>query len=244
MRVSRKLSRKCPPSGCGLSSSSWITSVADSIDMVGPGETWGIFSRICCLSWRVDPSPPSRPRQYSILVSRSRLFANQTRASERVNIIEGGMTIMRWTFLLLALLPLSATAPAQAQTEWIAAVRGGGHVIVFRHGATHQDQADTDPLNFDNVAKQRQLTDAGRAKAKEIGEAFRKLAIPVGPVHTSMFFRAIETGKLAFGDALPPADVTEGGLVVTPIENNRRAAALRKLAGTVPPAGRNAVVVT
>jgi hypothetical protein len=26
---------------------------------------------------------------------------------------------------------------------------------VFRHGATHADQADTDPLNLDNVAKQR-----------------------------------------------------------------------------------------
>ena len=32
-------------------------------------------------------------------------------------------------------------------------LRGGGYVIVFRHGATHPDQADTDPLNLDNVAK-------------------------------------------------------------------------------------------
>jgi phosphohistidine phosphatase SixA len=154
------------------------------------------------------------------------------------------MTIMRlasWASLLaLVLLP----APAVAQNEWIAAVRGGGHVIVFRHGATHQDQADTDPFNLANVAQQRQLNDAGRAKAKEIGEAFRKLRIPVGPVHTSLFYRAIETGKLAFGEVMPTSDITEGGLVVTPIENNRRAAALRKLAGTAPPAGSNAAVVT
>ena len=151
---------------------------------------------------------------------------------------------MRSLSLLLALVLLSVSAPAQAQTEWIAALRNGGHVIVFRHGATHQDQADTDPFNLDNIAKQRQLTDAGRAKAREIGEAFRTLRIPVGPVHVSKFYRAIETGKLAFGDVLPTIDVAEGGLVVTPIENNRRAAALRKLAGTVPPAGSNAVVVT
>jgi phosphohistidine phosphatase SixA len=154
------------------------------------------------------------------------------------------MTIMRlasWASLLaLVLLP----APAVAQNEWIAAVRGGGHVIVFRHGATHQDQADTDPFNLANVAQQRQLNDAGRVKAKEIGEAFRKLRIPVGPVHTSLFYRAIETGKLAFGEVMPTSDITEGGLVVTPIENNRRAAALRKLAGTAPPAGSNAAVVT
>jgi hypothetical protein len=31
-------------------------------------------------------------------------------------------------------------------------------VIVFRHGGTDADQADTDPLNPDNVAKQRGLT--------------------------------------------------------------------------------------
>jgi hypothetical protein len=38
----------------------------------------------------------------------------------------------------------------------------GGYVIVLRHGATHNDQADTDPLNLDNVAKQRWLNDKGR----------------------------------------------------------------------------------
>src|SRR5262249_24006650 len=40
------------------------------------------------------------------------------------------------------------------------------------------------------------------------------------------------------------ADLAEGGMVVTPIENNRRAQALRKLAATVPPAGTNVVVIT
>jgi hypothetical protein len=39
-------------------------------------------------------------------------------------------------------------------------------------------------------------------------------------------------------------DVTEGGLVVSPNENNRRAAAFRKLAGAAPPAGSNVIVVT
>ena len=52
-------------------------------------------------------------------------------------------------------------------------LRVGGYVIVFRHGATHADQADTDPLNLDNVAKQRQLNDKGRAQAKAVGEAFK-----------------------------------------------------------------------
>src|SRR6266516_4968036 len=38
---------------------------------------------------------------------------------------------------------LSATEQsARAQAEWINAVRQGGYVIVFRHGAPHQDRAD------------------------------------------------------------------------------------------------------
>lgn len=144
-------------------------------------------------------------------------------------------------FLLLA----ATERGAQAQAEWVNAVRQGGYVIVFRHGATHQDQADTDPLNPSNVAQQRQLTDAGRAKAKEIGEAFRKLRIPVGQVHTSAFNRAVENGKLMnLGEVTPSLDIAEGGLVVTPTENNRRAQALRRLATTVPPAGTNIVVIT
>jgi phosphohistidine phosphatase SixA len=136
--------------------------------------------------------------------------------------------------------------PAHAQPDWVAALRQGGHVIVFRHGATHSDQADTDPLNLDNVAKQRQLNDAGRAKHKEIGEVFRQLKIPVGSVQTSQIYRAIETGKLMFPDLnpQPTIDFVEVGQVNTPIENNRRLAVLRKLAATAPPAGTNVVVVT
>jgi phosphohistidine phosphatase SixA len=147
---------------------------------------------------------------------------------------------------VLALLwSLPASSTAQAQAEWMAAVRGGGHVIVFRHGATHQDQADTDPLNLKNVAQQRQLNDQGRELARAIGNDMRKLKIPVGQVHTSMFNRAVETGTLlGFGAVTTTADVSEGGLVVTPIENNRRAAALRKLAATAPPAGSNGVIVS
>jgi phosphohistidine phosphatase SixA len=127
----------------------------------------------------------------------------------------------------------------------IESLRAGGHVIVFRHGATHQDQADTDPLNIANVQKQRQLNDQGRALAREIGDAMRKLNIPVGQVITSQFYRAVETGTLlGFGNVTSTVDISEGGQVVTPIENNRRAAAMKKLASTAPAAGANVVLVS
>jgi len=139
-------------------------------------------------------------------------------------------------------------SPARAETAppgWIGALRAGGHVIVFRHGATYQDQADTDPLNLKNVDKQRHLNDSGRALAKSIGESMRNLKIPVAGVITSTFQRAVDTGVLlGFGEVTTTADVAEGGLVVTPIENNRRTAALRKLAGTAPPAGGNNIIIS
>jgi broad specificity phosphatase PhoE len=70
---------------------------------------------------------------------------------------------------------------------------------VFRHGATHADQADTDPLNLDNVAKQRQLNDKGRADAKEVGEVIRAAGVPIGKSLSSRFYRAVETARLLGG---------------------------------------------
>jgi phosphohistidine phosphatase SixA len=158
------------------------------------------------------------------------------------------MCVTRRIFVLaIATLSWVAThgQSALSEEEWINALRSGGHVIVIRHGATPPDQADTDPLHLENIDKQRQLNDAGRAQAQSIGAAMRKLKIPVGEVYTSMFNRAVETGKLlGFGEVKPSIDFAEGGLVVTSIENNRRAQALRKLAAALPPPGTNVIVVT
>src|SRR5436305_4685675 len=155
------------------------------------------------------------------------------------------MRLILWLSLLLTIV-----SPAHAQVDpgmmgAVKALRGGGHVIVFRHGATHADQADTDPLNIANIEKQRQLNDQGRALARAIGDALHKLNIPVGHVVTSQFNRAVETGTLlGFGAVTSTADITEGGLVVSPNENNRRAAAMKKLAATAPSASTNVVLVS
>src|SRR5512132_2142657 len=154
--------------------------------------------------------------------------------------------IMQWFTVVLTCLVFTY---AHAQTEDIQALAGamkqGGYVIVFRHGATNRNQADTDPLNFDNITKQRLLSEQGKRVATHVGEAFKKLGIPLGKVYTSKFNRAVETGRLmSGGDVTPTLDVTEGGLVVTPIENDRRAETLKKMAGTVPEAGKNTLIVT
>jgi broad specificity phosphatase PhoE len=124
-------------------------------------------------------------------------------------------------------------------------LRAGGLVILVRHGATFADQADTDPFNLDNVAAQRNLNDSGKALAKAFGEALRQAGVPVGKVYTSKFNRAYETATVAgFTDIEKTADLTEGGLVVSPNENNRRAEALRKLLGSAPKTGTNTILIT
>jgi phosphohistidine phosphatase SixA len=124
-------------------------------------------------------------------------------------------------------------------------LRAGGYVIVVRHGATFSDQADTDPLNFDNIAKQRNLNEKGKQLAKEFGDAIHQLGIPVGKVYTSNFNRAYETAVLAgFKDIEKTIDLTEGGLIVSPDENSRRAAALRKMLARVPEEGKNSFLIT
>jgi phosphohistidine phosphatase SixA len=144
----------------------------------------------------------------------------------------------------LAVGPAWAQAPPSAD-EVLKLLRGGGYVVVVRHGATFADQADTDPLNLDDVSKQRQLNDKGRADAKAVGDAFRRAGVPIGQSYSSRFQRAVETARLIGGkEPRATLDISEGGLVVSPNENNRRAAALRALAATAPTAGTNTLIVT
>src|SRR5580704_1619095 len=139
-----------------------------------------------------------------------------------------------------------AVPSAHADDKDIAqALRAGDLVVVVRHGATFPDQADTDPLNFDNIAAQRNLNDKGKALAKAFGDALRQVGIPVGKVYTSKYNRAYETAVIAgFKDIEKTADLTEGGLVVSPNENNRRIEAFHKMLGTAPQPGTNAILIT
>jgi len=124
-------------------------------------------------------------------------------------------------------------------------MKQGGYVIVFRHGATNADQADTDPFHLDNIKSQRLLSEKGRDVAKRVGDSFRTLGIPLGKVYSSEFNRATETAQLVSGKSpTTTADLTEGGLVVSPAENARRAKMLKALAAVVPEAGSNTLIVT
>src|SRR5690349_21626817 len=76
-------------------------------------------------------------------------------------------------------------APAASETPGhglVTDLRAGGYTLFVRHFATDHSQEDTDPLHPENVAAQRQLSDVGRSQAAALGEALRKLAIPIGSI--------------------------------------------------------------
>jgi phosphohistidine phosphatase SixA len=124
-------------------------------------------------------------------------------------------------------------------------LRAGGFNIIVRHGATNSNQADTDPFHLADISKQRNLSEKGKELARAFGAAIRSAGVPVGEVYTSEFNRAYETAVLAgFSPIEKTADLSEGGLVVTPDENNRRAKALRALLGREPAAGKNNILIT
>ena len=115
--------------------------------------------------------------------------------------------MMRW---LLALMLLAVANPLFAQFDivertfdadesLISALKKGGFVLYFRHGATHHDQPDREHVNFDDCSTQRNLSRRGRSQVRSIGMAFDGLSIPVNKVYSSPFCRCTETAELAFG---------------------------------------------
>jgi len=95
----------------------------------------------------------------------------------------------------------AAQTPAGPQGQALVdALRLGGYNIYFRHAATDWTQHDQVSKAGDwtscNPDQIRQLSDAGRQTASAIGDALRKLKIPIGQVLASPYCRTIETARL------------------------------------------------
>jgi phosphohistidine phosphatase SixA len=149
------------------------------------------------------------------------------------------------TLAVLAFVSTPAFTQSANNKELAQALRAGGYVILVRHGATFSDQADTDPFNLADTTKQRNLNDKGKQLARAFGEAVRAAGLEIDEVYTSQFNRAYETAVLAgFKNIDKTPDLSEGGLVVTPDENNRRAKALRDMLAIEPEKGKNNILIT
>ena len=125
--------------------------------------------------------------------------------------------------------------------ELVQALRGGGHVLYFRHGKTDLTTSDSDRTSLANCATQRILSQEGRQQMTDIGKQFQRLRIPVGTVRASPYCRTIDTAKLAFGKVTPEPEL-EHTVTASETLTRQRAAALSKLLATVPQAGTNTVL--
>ena len=151
--------------------------------------------------------------------------------------------------LLVCLAP-SHPAGAVDTDALVSELRGGGYVIMFRHGATDDSQKDVYPLNFTDMTAQRQLSAKGREMAADVGQAVRKLGIPIGLVFTSKLNRAGESGKLLSSRDVQPVDaLTDSGGSASAMANpggaNRKAGgAVRDLVNTPPSGATDTILVT
>jgi phosphohistidine phosphatase SixA len=108
---------------------------------------------------------------------------------------------------------LFAAAIAHSQTltgpALIKSLQAGGHVIVMRHGSSPGEIPKVP--NPDNAPPERQLDEVGRATTTAMGEALRRLKIPIGEVMTSPTYRARETARLArLPNPRPATELGEG----------------------------------
>ena len=102
--------------------------------------------------------------------------------------------LRRW--LLLALLAVPAVRADEALWSLL---KGGGQVVLMRHALTTPGVGDPEGMVLGDCATQRNLSDEGRAHARQVGDAFRSRAIPVAQVVSSPWCRCLETARLAFG---------------------------------------------
>lgn len=128
--------------------------------------------------------------------------------------------------------PLARDAEAEA---WRARLAAGGHTLLIRHTDTRGMGCDT-TSDWRDAARQRHLSPEGRAQAARLGEVLRALPHET-PVLASPVPRALETAKIAMGQAQPDerllSDEFAGGAL------EELVAAQRALAHAPVPRGLN-----
>ncbi|MDB5920548.1 MAG: histidine phosphatase family protein [Massilia sp.] len=105
-------------------------------------------------------------------------------------------------WLTLMAVPTWAVAADGSAQLW-RLLRRGGHVILMRHAMTVAGIGDPAGFELGQCATQRNLSEAGRMDAMQLGERFRNNGIPVAIVLSSRWCRCLDTARLAFGRAEP-----------------------------------------
>jgi phosphohistidine phosphatase SixA len=137
--------------------------------------------------------------------------------------------------------------PAAGQTtdaqSLVAPLRQGGLVIVMRHASSPRSVPTAATATPGNAKLERQLDDAGRASAAAMGEALRRLQIPITSVLSSGTFRALQTVRLAgLPEPMVVAELGDNGQSMQATTDAQRAWLKARVAQV--PAGGNVLLVT
>jgi broad specificity phosphatase PhoE len=156
-------------------------------------------------------------------------------------------------FARMLALCLLLAGPAVAAQELlgdaalVAALRGGGHNLYFRHVGTtwsqHDQVLEAGDWRSCDATRMRQLSQQGRDDAKTIGSALRRLEVPVGEVMASPYCRTVETARLMqLGDVIETTQVMN--LLTADYIGGRASvvASAQALLASPPPSGNRVIV--
>ena len=139
----------------------------------------------------------------------------------------------------------AAASGESLNKDLLRGLRSGGYVILMRHASSPPTPPSPGETNPDNVEHERQLDAGGRAAARGIGEALRRLLIPIGQVLSSPTYRALETVRLArFGNPEAHTELGDDGHSMQANKSGQRGAWVRKRVAGLPPPGTNTIIVT
>ena len=160
------------------------------------------------------------------------------------------MTAVRTSQIFWLALPVllalagAASATKLSGAQLIAALRRGGYVIVMRHASSPRTPPDAATADADNVQHERQLDELGRASARALGDALRRLKLPLGEVLSSPAYRALETARLAQLTAKADPELGEAGHSMQTDPTGARGAWLRARAAMAPARGTDTLLIT
>jgi phosphohistidine phosphatase SixA len=141
--------------------------------------------------------------------------------------------------------PNAAHSETMNGTSLVRHLRQGGYVLLMRHAHSPSAPPHRSMANPDNVNLERQLDEVGRETARSMGQAIKKLRIPVGAVLSSPTYRALETVRLAgLGHPQTFPQLGDGGQSMMRDAVTGEAAWLRTKVSEPPKAGSNTVIVT
>ena len=87
-------------------------------------------------------------------------------------------------------------AQAAQQNIWTQMRENTGYVVLLRHAKTVSGTGDPPGFELDDCATQRNLSEAGREQAEQIGREFRERNIPISQVLSSQYCRCLDTARL------------------------------------------------